>query len=153
MHILGMRNWVIIISVRFSEMQNWVIMIRGSAPLNECKLILSSEWLWASKQQYIKNNFSYNTPHTNKFTTVFRGGVFLWDCRGCLCWMVLFWICRQVGYFKLWKKSHKLTLSKGCHINHADYHYHHFPGSSQPHTNQSKEWMSLISNLNELMKG
>ena len=51
------------------------------------------------------------------------------------------------------KESHKLTLSKGCHINHADYHYHHFPGSSQPHTNQSKEWMSLISNLNELMKG
>ena len=105
MHILGMRNWVIIISVRFSEMQNWVIMIRGSAPLNECKLILSSEWLWASKQQYIKKNFSYNTPHTNKFTTVFRGGVFLWDCRGCLCWMVLFWICRQVGYFNFWRKK------------------------------------------------
>ena len=64
MHILGMRNWVIIISVRFSEMQNWVIMIRGSAPLNECKLILSSEWLWASKQQYIyKKKTTFPTTH------------------------------------------------------------------------------------------
>ena len=155
MHILGMRNWVIIISVRFSEMQNWVIMIRGSAPLNECKLILSSEWLWASKQQYIKTNFSYNTPHTQTSLQLYSEEEYFFEIAEAVFvgWFSFEYVVRLD--ILIFKKSHKLTLGKGGHINHADYHYnhHYFPGSSQPRTNQSKEWMSLISNLNELMKG
>ena len=27
---------------------------------------------------------------------IFRRGRFLWDCRGCFCWMVHIWICHQI---------------------------------------------------------